>query len=575
MRVRWCSEDFLARLTLFLLLVGLWLASILPLSRGMAVYVEEAAGLVTVLPNWADEVDRDGVPFAGGQLITSRRQPVAGILTAQGDFTPWMVDGHIGATSFLPYRWALQLGGLDAARGLSVATGVAVMAGMLQLGGALGSSLAGWLTLILLATSTQFLFIYQWVRPDEHWTWAMPLFAVLAAIRHAKTQHRRWLVVAGLCLGLAVAAKSTAIIVVGSLVVATFGFRMLRHLKWRDTVVLGLSALPPILPQAMWTAFGNHEALDSRFAGLPSPRTLLDPDRLWFFLMHFFDSFGGLGTYIAGAFVDQQPDPGAIGRLSGVVVLAGFAAFILLTLRKSTPRPQRALGFALATTSAAYLAIYYQGMSLYLLLTPWVPLAVGLILAQLWTPGRLVVARRVVVVGVMVLLCGNGLAQTRILHRMVAHPQLDIVALGAQQALAAALVAGNVVAPWTSTHNIVGALEVLTAAQVRPHHAFAMFLAEVVKVGETSAGYDAAWDRVLAFARATDAAAGRSDFVLQPAASKMDVSPLKHRRWLEASFADAVQRQGGVISAVREFRAQPGGPVLLKWATVQWPAHGP
>jgi hypothetical protein len=574
MCVHACSEARLARLTLFVLLVGLWLACLVPLSRGMASYVEETAGLVNVLPDWADADSRSVVPFLGGQLVTSRRQPVCGILWKDGGFTPLMVDGHLGATSFVPFRWALSLGGLDAARELSIASGVAVLAGVLLLGHSLGSPLGGWMALLLLVTSTQFLICYQWVRPDEQWTWTMPLFAVLALVRHARTPRRGWLVLAGLCIGLAVAAKLTAVVIIASLIVAALEFELVRHLKRLDYLVLAMSALPPLVPQAVWMAFGSHGALNVRFAHLPATRTLLDADRLAFFLHHFIDSFGGLGSYLAAAFLGQSSQPGMIARLSGALMLLGTFACIALLFRKATPRPQRAFGLALGVAVVAYLAIYYQSMSLYLLLAPWIPLAVGLVLAHLWTPGRLVVLRRVAVVGVLVLLCGNGLAQTWVLHRLVARPELDLVARSVHEALAASLIEHHVVQPWTTTHNIVGGLEVATAGRVRPHHAFDLFLDVVSRVGETPAGYDAAWDRVLAEAHRLDLNAGHSDFVLQPAAAKMDVSPLRHRDWLAARFDQAVIRQGGVVSDRRDFRAQPTGPVLLTWATVRWPGEG-
>lgn len=560
------------RFALFAALAAVWLWGVVPLSRGAASYVEESAGLVTVLPDWVGTGERTAVPVLGAQLITERRQPVGGILRRDGQFTPLMIDGHLGATSFLPFRWAMDLGGLDAARALSIASGLAVLAGVGRLALHLGSPLGAWLTMLLLATSPQFLFTYQWVRPDEQWSWAMPLAAALALHRHARTGRPGWLALAGLCLGCAVAAKLTVVVVLAAAFIAVMEFRLIAHLRPRDLLVLIASAVPPVLPQVAWTLLGDRRALDVRFANLPRLGTLLDRDRLAFFLRHFLDSFGGLGDYMTAALVGQPSVLQPLSVACGALFLAGLIACVALALCASTPVPQRAFGLALGVASLGYVAMYYQSMSLYLLLAPWVPLALGLVLARAWRPARARGLRQGLAVAVLILLAGNGIAQTRVLHRLVDEPQLDLMCRSVHEQLAEALVRAHVTAPWTTTHNLVGGLEIATAGQVRPHHAFEMFLQTVSQVGETTHGYDAAWDAVLREARRVAGPELRSDVVVQPAAAKMDANPLRHREWLAGRFPEAVVRQGGRIVQTREFRAAPQGPVLLTWVTVRWPA---
>jgi hypothetical protein len=550
-------------------LVSIWLAGVVPQVSGMAPYVEESAGFVRVLPDWAMTEHQVSAPAGGVQIVSQARQPVGGALWPDGRYLPLMVDGHVSALPFWSEQWALAVGGVTGARAVSVATGVAVLWALWWLGHAFGAPLAGWLTVLLLATSANYTFWYQWARPDEQWSWAMPLFALVAGIHHARTGGRGWLVMAGLAIGCAITAKITSILVLGGMLIGASTFGQLRHLRRSDFAWVAASAVPPLVPQVLWMALGNQESLNARVRSLPAIRELLRPQRLAWFFGHFLDSFGAIGSFIAEACAGRPLVLSPVQYTAAGLVLITLLATLARSFRRALPTPQRAFGLGLAIALVGYLAIYYTGQSFFGLLAIWIVFASALALAALWRSGPLRRVRQGLMVAAVLVLCGNGVAEIHAMHRLVSDPQYDLLSRDVHKQLAGALVAQGVLRPWTTTHNIVATLEVATSGRVRPHHAFGWFRQASSAQRNPQQAYDLAWDSVLALARRTDGE--HSDFVLQPSVTPMDVSPLVEGNLIAARFSAAVSRAGATVTHQEAFAAKLGGRELIRWVTVRWP----
>jgi hypothetical protein len=564
-----------AHLLAFAVLAGVFLWAIAPLQQGMATHAEEAVGLTQMAPlrPGAGEVEpaRDDHP----QLRASAHLPVWGVVWRDGTYTPLLVDGHQGALVFAPSRWAHALGGLTAARAVSALYGASVLVALILMGYALSAPLAGWLAATVAAASPHLAFFHHWARPDEQATWVLPLWAVLAFAKWGQSRRPVWGLLGALLVGLAVSAKLTAGWALLGMAAAVLVFRWLPWPGWRALGLAALVAGLPLLPQVAFLLAGpDTGAFAQRIDNLPSPMDLLVPARWAFFAQHFIEAFGGLGGYVQGIATGVQPELGVRAWTVGGAVALGVVAAVVAGGQRQVAVAQRAFGVGLGTTLLLYVGLYYTGMSLYGLLVPWVPLAVGLAGARAWAfasglvdrrQGR-VVASLLVVVAVAVV--ANGVWEIHRMHGAFDRPTAELFARAAQQRVADRLQQDPAMPTWTVTYNAVAVYETLTQGRVRPQHAHRAFVDAVGMRPDDPAAYDAAWDRVLGLVRQQACSTGKTlqRLVVSPGALHVDVSPLRHPDWLAQRLPTALARADLATQSRHDERAFGGqAPLLSLW----------
>ncbi len=552
-----------AGLCCFAALAAIYLLGVVPLGLQIGTHIEEVAGLLTT------PVQRvgPGVAAPGGTgLRVSRELPVWSHLADDGTYTPLMVDAHVGAISFLPYRLAERVGGLVGARALAWLGGLSLLLGIWLLGRIIGGRAVAWLATLLAASSPHFALVHHWCRPDEQWSFSLPILCVLAIAMHRQRGGARWLVAAGLLAGLAVAGKNTAVWTIVAIAVG-MGWQNLWP-RARATTSLaaltvgGLALLPELAfvsasadPSSFWVRVGN----------LPALSESLSADRLAFFLDHFLQTFGGLGEFFERLVAESDSRPSTFSNITGATALGlvGVAASSVFSAR---PTPQeKAFGVGLVTLLVLYVAMYYVGMSLFILLTPWVPLAVALGLVRAWRRvadlGQPLVRRgaKGALVACLLLLVGGHASQSFLLNQAFSRAHYGVFALATQQDLTDALVAAGHREVWTTTYSIAGVPEQLSDDAIRGRNVFPLIRQHC----DEPAGYARAWNEVLSLWPP-----GRHVVVISPRPSEVDTSPCKHADRIASTFEAAV-RDRNLKIADREEYTGPAGTVLYTTAVIE------
>ena len=547
---------------------ALFLAGALPPALGIGANIEEVAGLLTVTPTreYADSTAPSAVPAGGPALVESPWMPVYSLRLPDGTDLPLLVDGHIGALPYYPYRPLAATGSIVVARLLSVATGIVALLALVALGARLRDERVGWLAALLLATSPLFVFLQAWVHPDEHWSYLGILLALLATLRFHRTRLTRWIVAAALLAGLAVAAKNTAAWVVLALAAAAFALDVVPRLRLRQWAASAAAFTLPLLPQlAYLTLAPSRSALSRRVGLIASPDDLFDLTRLRFFAGHFGEAFAGLGAYL-GPQVDARTIP-ALSPLPGVGALFALltAAVCVTSLRRHAPVPMRLFGLSLGLVLIQYVAFYYVGMSLFGLVTPWVPLAAALALVVAWDRAsglRRAYARRAaraLTLTLLATLVVNNLGQVARYAVASTRPAYTVFDRSAQAALAHDLDEAGVAHPVTTTYGIVGVLELLTRNRVRPVHLFELFK----DLGHD--GYERPWEIAL-----DRLGPGTHTLILTPDPSPIDVSPCKDADRIASTLEPVVRSRGGSVRTVRKYELSSGATGFL-WVDVTLP----
>ena len=565
----------LARVAGAVVVAGVFLAAVVPASVHLGAYSEEVVGLVhrlprRVFPGHPPPPD----PEHGPRLVSTPRLPVWSVVWPGGRVWPLMADGHIGALEYYPARLAEAAGGLLAAR-LSVGVlGLVTLLGLFLLGRRILGEAAGWAAVALAASSAHFHFPFVWCRAEEVWSFLGYVLALVLYLRFLDTRRTRWLLLAAAAAGLGVAAKTTGVWNLFALAGAALWLRAWPRLTRRQWVAAGAVFLLPLVPQVLYLLLGDVPVpFRQRLAMVPWPWQALAPGRLAFFARDFVHSFGATGSYLGG-YIDARPT-GRLLHLSslagGAVALGAVAVLAGLALRRRTPRPLRLLGLAFGLLCLEYVAFYYEGMTLFTLLTPWVPLILGVTGVWAWRLAAPWRARRLVrggLVGVAIALVGVQTAQTVRFARAVRHPAYGMFDLATERSVTAELVSLGATRPVTTTYGIVGVLDVLSDGAVRPEHVFPLFEAALhahQRHQGTVALYRRVWDRVLG-----RLGPGVHYLLLSPHASILDTNPVADMPRVVAALAPAVAARAGRLEPVRAWDLQ--GHEVFRLVRVTLPA---
>lgn len=556
-----------ARRAVLALAAALFLAGVIVPVLRVGGNVEELAGLLDRDPQreYVDIRQGGTTDGASWQLRESRWMPVFTIVAPGDHQLPLMVDAHIGAVAFWPHRPLLAAGGLIGARALSVALGLALLAALFALTRRLRDERTALLAVLLTATLPTFVFLHAWVHPEETWTFLAPILAALCLLRRSDGAGVRWTLLAALLLGFAVASKNTAVWTVLALGAAAFLLDRIPRLSLLGWVASAALFLLPLVPQLVFAALAPEGAsIERRNSTISGPWDLLDPERLRFFANHFLESFGGLGSYM-GDFLDGGTGPrwDAIPG-AGVLYAAGTLGVGVASARRGTPGLIRFAGLAIALLIAQYVAFYYVGMTIFGLVTPFVPLATALAAAWAWDAAAHRRPLRWAVGAAVALLLVNNVSQTARYAVASMHTDYTIFDRPAQEALARDLDAAGVNEPWTTTYGIVGVLELLTDDRVSPRHGFPVFVETLERGGTYEDAWSTLFDRM---------APGTHHIIVTPRPSELDVNPLQEGSRIAGSLPEIARKRGISLRLVKEYPLQSGA-TGFQWMELSIPEGG-
>jgi hypothetical protein len=541
-------------------IAAVFLVVTLPVALRLGFNAEETVGLLRraperLYPGGTSPVD--GEQRARSGMRTSARLPVWGYRFADGSYLPVMIDGHVSALSFYPSR-ALTRIGPTAARVLSVALGLLGLLLIYHFGRRIGGEQVGLIAALLAATSSQYVFVYSWVRPDEQLDSLAHLGAVLCMIRFVEVERRRWFLLGCFLLGLGVACKNTALWSLFGIVGATLLFRLVpraRPLEWAAGA--GLFLLP-LLPQIAYLVLADSGgAMSGRLSMISAPWEGLAPDRLGYSVRHFAESVGHGGS-LMGGFVAGEPGravwlPGVGYGLFAAVLLCVGAAF-----SRASTVGVRAFAAGLGLVLLQYFTFYYRGHSYYLLLAPWIPIAVAVAGVGLYNSARdLAGVGRIVAKGALVLaalvIAANALLEVSRYRQAAAAPGAGMFDGEAQERVARDLVARGIERPIVTTYGGLGVYELLSGDRLRPRYAFPYFHAVS---GGDRADFRRAWTSLL-----ERLGPGRHVFVLAPNPSPVDTSPLERGGLIAEELRPAAVAMGARVQTL-ERHSRRGRPVL-------------
>jgi 4-amino-4-deoxy-L-arabinose transferase-like glycosyltransferase len=560
------------RLGLALVAVALYAAAVLPLAVRFGAAAEEIAGLVPVPVErlYAQGAGDRTRTIAGVRVVESVWMPVWGVELGSGRYLPLHVDAHKGVVAYYPARLTAWLGGLTGGRAFSVGTGLLALLCTFLLTRRVAGEAAAWIATLLLAGAPIFAFIHFWCHTPEQWDTLSHVMALLAVARLAETRRFRWAWAAAFLLGLGLASKTTAVWNLVAMVLVALLYRWrppaLRPRQW---LACAAGFVLPLLPQLSYLLLGQAGGLTRRLqnANVPGGGSFVSLERLAFFSRHFVDAFAGLGTYMAPYVQAGSAGPARPGMtlrvlLVGLLIAAAVAGLVVAAGSRRAARPARMLGAGLGALLLQYVLFYYVGMTLYLLVVPWIAMALGVTGAAAWryAAGR---ARRPLRVGLQVALVAaaaglvaNNAVEAVTLNRAVARPGYAIFDRGAQERLARLLVDRRIDRPYTTTYGLAGVLEFFSHGAVRPRHAFPIF--EHVACGgrgrEDARTHGAAWDVLLGRLEP-----GRHHLVLTPTPSRVDVSPCSRGALIAGTLEAAAARRHGTLRPVERVTSPTAG----------------
>ena len=533
----------------------LFVALQLPLTLQFGANAEEVIPLLEYPPVQFDP-DASEPPVSTRGVRRSDSLPVWSWVGSDGRMTPWMVDGHVGGLSFVGARGLAQMGGLSAARLHSTLLGLLGLWAIALLASRLAGPSAGLLAAAIALLSTQYLFTFLMVRPDEQLDSLGLLWAVLAFLRHHDTGRTRWFLLGCLLVGVALMAKNTAIWPLAGAVTSALAFGYRPRVSWRGALAGAALAALPLVPQLAYvlSAEGGG-AFAARLDMISAPWVGLSPSHLFFSLQHFEESFGHMGSMVAA--YSQGSVMGPLIPGVGYALLALVALTIFTAFSSTAPRPIRAFGLALGLTLLLYWMLYYRGASYYLLLAPWIPIALALALVQLWRrgPGR----SRDLLMALVGVLAVNSVAEHIRLYEAVQAPEKAMFAGEAQRSAAHWLQDHADTTPYTTTYAMVGVMDVLSEGAVRTRSVWPYFH----QAGAPPAVFTQAWHRV--FARLGP---GHHRFLLSPHPSPVETSEGMDGRWIDAQLEAAVSAAGHQLRVESSWPA-PSGDTMLRVVTVE------
>lgn len=552
-----------ARVLAFLGIAAVFLAATLPLALRLGFNAEETVGLLRKAPERlypagasVTDSERDARPG----MRTSGKLPVWGYVADDGAFLPIMIDGHVGAVSFYPSRVMARIGP-SAARVLSVGFGVLALLLIFALGKAIGGERVGWAAAVIAATSSHMVFLFIWVRPDEQLDAVAHLAAVLCMIRFARDPRLRWFALACFLFGFGVACKNTALWTLFAIGGAALMRGLIPRVRPRDWALGACAFAVPLLPEVAFLIAGEGGgAMSGRLSMISAPWEGLAPDNLAYSVRHFADSVGHGGSFMGG-FIAGEPGRGAAIPGVGYLMFALTLVAVGAGFSRSSGTGVRAFGAGLGLLLLQYVTFYYRGHSYYLLLAPWLPIAIAVAAVALYNAaGELGAAARGLVIAVGALILVNAAVETVRYHSAAASPGAGMFDRAAQERVVRVLREHGEKRPIVTTYGGVGVYELLSDGELDPRYAFGYFHGAA---GGDRSDYRRAWGALL-----ERLGAGRHVFVIVPNPSPVDTSPLTtggliaeeleptaRARGARVRTLDRVSRRGRPILSVVEVEA--------------------
>lgn len=529
--------------------VALFLLFQVPLSMQMGANAEEAAPLLRHPPPRLAPGGDEHLIEPG--LRQSEGLPVWAYVWQDGSMTPLMVDGHVGALSFVAARLLAGWGGLTAARLHSTLLGLLGLLAIFAFARRLGGEHVGWLAAVFAAISSQYAFVYLMVRPDEQLDSLAHLVALLAFVRHHDTRRLRWFYVGCLLVGVGLMAKNTAIWPLMGMAVGALAFRLVPRVGRRQWALGTILAGLPLLPQLAYVALSEGGgAFSGRLNQISAPWVGLAPENLGFSLMHFDQAFGHMGTTLAEYARGRADSPLLPG--AGYVILFAVLLVVASAFDGRQAAPVRAFGAGLGVTLLLYWMLYYRGASYYMLLAPWVPVAMALCVVGVWNvaPGR--ARRAALLAAVLFVVVSSGAEATR-MWSAVRAPEAAMFDGGAQREAAEVLIRSGRTAPYVTTYGAVGVYELHSRGEVRPRVLWPYFDLPGGEAGD----FQTAW--VAVFSRLGP---GRHTLLLSPDPSPVETSEGVPGHLIASELPAAAAAAGVRLEWISTQRSPSNQPII-------------
>jgi hypothetical protein len=575
MRSDCAQRTFCLKLILFLILSTFFAARALTLASQSPLHAVQVSGC----PRYTTELDS---PEATGEtfprFVTSVGRPRWGLEWSAGRFLPWLIDGHIGAWPAYPFCGAIAWGGVILARALLVLGGCLMLLLLLLLGRLLLVEPAGWIAVFVAATSPHFLVVHSSPIPYEVWSYLFPTLAVFLILRARRTTDPEsatrsrvpelaTAAAAVLCLGLGVAAKQTALWMLAALSVGAVvaGWRPRLGRISVAVVLFGLFCLP-LFPQILYVIITDAPALGERLNDVGAGADYLSFDRLSFFVGVFYDCFVRLAAFTECTVLSAECGGSPWHVLAGCVLLAFLVWLLVAAVMRKLPILTVGFAAGFVTLLAAHYAFYYEGLWLYELLTPWVPLAVGIAAWSSWTHLKRPLARSLPLLG-LVVLAANQLSESHELFRALSTGNLSIT-LAAQETVTQELMESDVTAPWVATSSLRGVLETLSDHEIRPHYVDDLF-SDILREKPAQGDLDQAWGRSL-----SRMGPGRHTVIVPGKLAAIEIRDGTAAHLFFERLRVVTDQRRGQINVRRVF-ANDGGQVLLRLVDIELPQDDP
>jgi hypothetical protein len=257
-------------------------------------------------------------------------------------------------------------------------------------------------------------------------------------------------------------------------------------------------------------------------------------------------------------------------------MLVAVLAAPVVILVYGAERRQKIFSAGFGVLCLQYLVFYYLGDTYFLLLMPWVAVALAGITAVAWRAHESVpvsrsrTAIRTAVVVAWAFILANQAVEAWKFVNTVSSASFPFMRLSTQRELADRLDALRIDSPWTVSYTFAGVMELLSEGRVRPRHAYHLFRKSCTMGADTGYQevineYGIAWNSV--FRRM---GGGIHYVVAQPNPSNIDMNPCLKGHWALRVLAETAALKGG--SAAELFSVgRPGSVEELKVYEVRLP----
>ena len=517
-------------------------------------HLENVAGLVPAPIDRSLETNEfTGQQLNPNSLYSSKYQPVWGYLDGDKRFWPILVDGHIGALSFYPFRLLNEVAGLFAVQFVCILLGLFTLSSIYLIARNLVSRKLALVALLLAATSPPLLLLHSSMRIDGLFATLGLLAGTLCFQGYRRRKTFGWIFFSALFYGCSIAAKNTASWFCLGIIITLVLFRYRLALSPKRWLLVLLAGIFPLLPQLLFLILQpENSAFSNRVPSLSYALHLLSPERISFFCRHFVETFGYQSTYLLSDHSSGESGNHPVtilGTLTGVVQFVLLIIGIWGALTQKTNLTCRLFASVLGLFLLGHLGFYYMSQHCFQLVTPFVPVVV--VLGFHYTVEKFSVVHGsrkrafslLLVGGFTALFVFQNITETVLWAR--SYPvEFPALSQNTQISLSDELIGRNISYPWVTTYTLEGVLETLSENRIQPKNLHSRFWKGHCRSRPPES---AVADWVDVFLRAPP---GTYFIVFSPNAHFVEISPCKTPSTIRDGFEEAVLKTNSMSKTV-------------------------